>query len=1043
VAVHDFVGSGDLVLGFDFNAQLFTQEQRDAMIELFLHVLDECIDRPDGRITDFEVLSDRERRRIDAWNSTRRDYPRETTTIGPIEAQAQRHPTAVAATSGDDALTYAALIERATVLGAHLRDVGAGPGTSVGVCLHRSLDLLVAVLAVMRSGAAYVPLDPAFPPDRLAFMLEDCGASILLTQRDLDGAVDPAGCVVVEIGEVDLAPDPRPAEVAARPGPEDLAYVLYTSGSTGRPKGVEIPHGALTNLLRSMAETPGCGEQDVLLAVTTLSFDISALELFLPLLCGGQVEIASRGLAADGRALRQRLDRGGITMLQATPATWRMLLEAGWEGTEGLTALIGGEPLPPDLVAPLLDRTAALWNMYGPTETTVWSSVERVERADQPITVGRPIANTTFQVLDGRGRRTPIGVAGELVIGGAGVAAGYHGRPELTADRFVPDAFSDTPAARAYRTGDLVRFQSDGRVVHLGRLDSQVKVRGFRIELGEIEATLVQHPAIAQAVVDVRADGPAGPTLVAYCRPDDGELPQVGDLRQYLRTTLPDYMVPARFVMIDEVPLTPNGKVDRRALPDPDPAGRRADGHHVAPRTPAERRLAGFWAELLGTDQIGVHDDFFDLGGHSLLALQLLNRIIDEFGVELPLHRLFEASTLEALAGVIDQATGASPSATRFVPELMSIWCDVLDVAAVGPDDDFLALQADRSLVDAMLLRTRERLGVFAEGLSATDFLRRPTIRGLAELISRNEEPVSSLVVPLRTTGEATPLFLVHAGGGYVFFYRALAAELDGRRPVYAIRAENPRDGLGRPLVAAESIASIAARYIEQIREVQPHGPYLLGGACFGGLVAFDMARQLRAQGEEIAGPLFLFDAVLPNNPALSPDDLDRLRAAGFDARTLTPSLRQALTRKRAEIRTMGPVAGATHLVRAVARRTWRELRRGGALLLTRLPLRSAAARAIPVSPMGARTPEELLLEEYAESLEVAIHLSLAYQPEPTEVSLVVVEAVGSGPLSVSWRGITSGEIAVHRSPGTHLDMLEHPWVRDTAALMDEALSST
>ncbi|MBU4213046.1 MAG: hypothetical protein KJ792_00140, partial [Actinobacteria bacterium] len=523
----------------------------------------------------------------------------------------------------------------------------------------------------------------------------------------------------------------------------------------------------------------------------------------------------------------------------------------------------------------------------------------------------------------------------------------------------------------------------------------------------------------------------------------DGELPQVGDLRQYLRTTLPDYMVPARFVMIDEVPLTPNGKVDRRALPDPDSADRLADGQHVGPRTPVERRLAELWAELLGTEQIGVHDDFFDLGGHSLLALQLLNRLIDEFGVELPLHRLFEASTLEALAGVIDQATGGAAGAMRFVPELTSIWCEVLGVVAVDQDDDFLALQGDRSLVDAMLTRTRERLGVFAEGLSATDFLRRPTIRGLAELIGRNEQPVSSLVVPLRTTGGATPLFLVHAGGGYVFFYRALAAELDGRRPVYAIRAENPRDGLGRPLVAAESIASIATRYIEQIREVQPHGPYLLGGACFGGLVAFDMARQLRAQGEEIAGPLFLFDSVLPNNPAISPDDLDRLRAAGFDPETLTPSLRQALTRKRAEIRTMGPVAGATHLVRAAGRRAVRELRRGGSRLLTRIPLRSVAAGAVSAPQVGSQTPEAQLLQEYAESLEVAIHLSLAYRPEPTEVPLVLVEAVGSGPLSVSWRGITSGEIAVHRSPGTHLDMLEHPWVRDTAALMDEALSST
>jgi amino acid adenylation domain-containing protein len=625
----------------------------------FQNILENIAAEPDRPLADISLLTATERYQLQVeWNNTRTDYPRDRCVHELIEAQAAKSPDAVAAAYDDQSFTYGELNRRANQLAHHLRGLGVKPGMLVGICVERSLEMLVGLLGILKAGGTYVPLDPAFPPDRLAFMAADAGLSLIVATESLKGVVPEAQCAWVRLDSDWEQISRQPAEeLEPIARPEDIAYVLYTSGSTGKPKGVEISHRALTNFLWSMGREPGFGEQDVLLAVTTLSFDIAGLELYLPLITGGRVEVASRQVAADGQLLQKQLEKCRATLMQATPATWRMLIETGWEGTPGMTALCGGEGLPRELANQLLKRTKALWNMYGPTETTIWSSVERISAEDPEITIGRPIGNTEFYILDRNLQPVPIGVPGELFIGGDGLARGYRNRPELTAEKFIPHPFSDEPGARLYRTGDLARYREDGRVVHLGRLDHQVKVRGFRIELGEIEAILDQHPAVQKSVVMAReAKGGAGETyLAAYLVPNPGEAPAVGELRRFLQEKLPDYMVPSAFVEMDALPLTPNGKVDRRALPEPDQARLKLESTYVAARTPTEQTLVDIWKEVLKVEQVGVNDNFFELGGHSLLATQMIAKIENTFEVETSMRSLFDTPTVAGLATTIAQ----------------------------------------------------------------------------------------------------------------------------------------------------------------------------------------------------------------------------------------------------------------------------------------------------------------------------------------------------------------------------------------------------
>ncbi|HEX7239391.1 MAG TPA: non-ribosomal peptide synthase/polyketide synthase, partial [Longimicrobiaceae bacterium] len=644
-----------------FRRALFDAETARRMAGHLGTVLEAMAAAPGERCSALSLLRGAEREQVlEAWNATAADVP-EACVHDLFVAQAARTPEAVAVAWGGATLGYGELERRSGALARRLRARGVGPETRVGVCLERGPALLVGLLGVLRAGGAYVPLDPSYPRERLAYMLDDARVPVLLTEAGLASTLPEHRAETVLLDGADADGEgPLPDQAA---DPRNAAYVIYTSGSTGRPKGVVVEHAAVVNLLAAMQRLLSPGPADVLLAVTPLSFDISALELFLPLTVGATVALADAATASDGARLRDALVEIRPSVMQATPATWQMLLEAGWEATPGLTILCGGEALAPGLAARLRRRGAALWNVYGPTETTIWSTAARIDHDGGVVTVGRPLGNTRVYLLDRHGLPVPAGVPGAMYIGGSGVARGYLDRPELTAGRFVPDAFGAEAGGRLYDTGDRARFLADGRIEHLGRADEQVKVRGFRIEPGEVEGALLAHPGVQRAVVVARDDRAGGKRLVAYVVPAEGAPPSAGELRAWLRGTLPEHMVPSAVVSLETLPLTPSGKVDRRALPEPGDAGA---AEPVAPSTPTEEILAGIWASVLGTERVGAHDDFFALGGHSLLGTRVVARLRDAFGVELPLRALFEAPTVAALAGRVEAALGTErPTAAR------------------------------------------------------------------------------------------------------------------------------------------------------------------------------------------------------------------------------------------------------------------------------------------------------------------------------------------------------------------------------------------
>jgi amino acid adenylation domain-containing protein len=615
---------------------------------------------PECKIGQLPLLTEAERERLVVQrNQTARAYPPPLCLHELIEAQAERTPEATAVVGQDGALTYRQLQQRANQLARHLLQLGVQAEDLVGVYLDRSAEMVAALLGILKAGAAYLPLDPLFPPERIALMLDDAHSPLIVTQQRLREELPPHQAQVVCLDgdrqQIAGRSAERPAMAVAA---EQLAYVIYTSGSTGKPKGVQIPHAAVVNFLRSMAERPGMAAGERLLAVTTLSFDISVLELFLPLSVGGTVEVVAREAVADAGRLVERLSGGEVDVMQATPTTWRMLVEAGWAGNPQLKILCGGEAFPPELAEALLPRCGSLWNMYGPTETTIWSSVHQVQAAGGPVPLGEPIANTQFYLLDRYGNLTPEGVPGELHIGGRGLARGYRNRPELTREKFIADPFGAGPESRLYRTGDLARYQSDGELEFLGRLDHQVKVRGFRIELGEIEAALSGHAMVRSAVVAARDDGRGQTQLVGYLLCEGESRPSVGALREHLRKGLPEYMLPSAFVFLEAFPLTPNGKVDRRALPAPETSRPLLEDAYAPPESDLERRLAAIWCEVLQLEQVGVNDNFFDLGGHSLLLVQLANRLRDVAGREIPILDLFKYPTVRTLAEFLRGGAG-------------------------------------------------------------------------------------------------------------------------------------------------------------------------------------------------------------------------------------------------------------------------------------------------------------------------------------------------------------------------------------------------
>jgi amino acid adenylation domain-containing protein len=630
---------GGLSGWLEYNTDLFAASSIAQLLEHFGVLLAGIVARPEENIWRLPLLSERERRRLLVeWNETRAEYGSEETLAQLFAAQVERTPDAVAVVCGEEQLSYRELDARANQLGHYLRGQGVGPEVLVGLCVERSVEMVAALLGILKAGGAYVPLDPAYPRERLAFMVADACVRVLLTQAVLTEARE-------QIGR-----ESREA-VRVRVSGANLAYLIYTSGSTGVPKGVQITQGAVVNLLRAMRERPGMNAEDRMMAVTTLSFDIAGVELYLPLLVGGQVVVLSRAESGDGRGLGQALERHGATVMQATPATWQMLLSAGWEGAAGLKILCGGEALPRELAERLLQRGREVWNLYGPTETTIWSARSEVAGGAAAVSIGRPLSNTEMYILDGALEPEPVGVGGELYIGGAGLSRGYWRRPELTAEKFVPDPYSGMAGARLYRTGDVVRYREDGEIEHLGRNDHQVKVRGFRVELGEIETVVGRYGGVEQSVVVAREDVPGDKRLVAYFTAR--ERVEAGELRRYLKQELPDYMVPSGLVQLEQLPLTANGKLDRRALPAPQVRAE-ATAQYVAPRTETEVLLARIWSEVLRVSGVGVEDNFFELGGHSLLATQVMAQLNGALAMELPLRALFEYPQLGSLAEQVE-----------------------------------------------------------------------------------------------------------------------------------------------------------------------------------------------------------------------------------------------------------------------------------------------------------------------------------------------------------------------------------------------------
>ncbi len=654
----EMIEAGTTLCGFfRYNTDLFDHATIQRMCGHFERLLMAVVDNPDQPLKTYPMLGAEEiKQQFTDWNQTQMDYDRAVTVHRQFADMVAARPDAIAIEFEGQTLSYQELNERTDRLAGHLQSMGVGPNRMVGVLVERSIDLVVALLAVLKSGGAYVPLDPLYPRERIEFILEDADAPVLITQEDLAGDfVTEASLVLMD--QVDTM-DPaiyKPITLNA----DDLAYVIFTSGSTGKPKGVQIPHGALMNFLQSMQREPGLTPDDTILAVTTVSFDISVLEIFLPLITGARVLMVSRETATDGPQLIKLLNRA--TFLQATPATWRLLLESGWQGHPHLTMLCGGEALHRSLSRQLIDKGRCLWNMYGPTETTIWSTIYQVlpdvganrEETGGCELIGRPIANTQCYVLDQQLNPVPVGVSGELHIGGDGLARGYLNRAELTAEKFISSPFGNE-GDRLYKTGDLVRYKPNGQLEYLGRIDHQVKIRGYRIELGEVEAALSKHDDVNLCAVVVTGDE-SDRRLAAYYVTGNEQL-KTSALRDYLKEHLPEYMVPSHFAAIDDMPLTPNGKVDRKRLPNVESVAVSVDENYVAARTGTEAKLVEIWTAILKMARVGIHDNFFDLGGHSLLATQMVSRVRQTFEVEIPLRQIFNTPTIAAIAAIIDAA---------------------------------------------------------------------------------------------------------------------------------------------------------------------------------------------------------------------------------------------------------------------------------------------------------------------------------------------------------------------------------------------------
>lgn len=787
-----------LVLSAEYDTDLFDARSIAAMLGHYEVLLQGAIDSPEAHISELPLLRAEERERLlREWNAPVTDLPPPCCIHEAFEAQARKTPEAVAVEWQDQHLTYRELDAQAGAIAQRLRALNVPPGTAVGLFMAKRPAAIAGLLGTLKAGCVYLPIDPAYPDERVAFLLEDAQARVALTTKTLADRLSHCGAQALCMD----ADCPAPAD-ASESGercavtPEQAAYVIYTSGSTGKPKGVCVAHREAAWHFATMCRAYEIRPEDRVLQFASLGFDVS-LEQILVALTSGATLVMAEAQDCVPAEFSSFLRAARINVSNIPPAFWQQWLEEGMGpgqagfGPQLRLLIVGGDIAPLETVRKWQRNPATaavrLVNAYGPTETVITATLFDVPSGfaetarSARIPIGRPLPGTETYILDKYRNPAPVGVVGDLYIGGNRLARGYLNRPELTQERFVAHPFSDCPGARLYRTGDLARYLPDGTIEFLGRADGQVKIRGFRIELGEIEGTLLRHASVREAVVLRREDRPGEPQLVAYVVAKEASPIGVHGLRDYLHTSLPDYMVPSVFVLLDTLPLTASGKVDRRALPEPSGERPEMDTAYAAPRTQVEMALADIWKAHLGLERIGTQDNFFFLGGHSLLAMRVMAQVRAKLGVDLPLRILFDRPTIEALAHSVESAQGG---------------------------------------------------GTGAEAPPASV-----------------SHPYHPCIVVLRGEGTKRPLFCALGAGGIVYNYGALASRLDRDQPVYGLQYSHLDDMES----IFQSVETIALRYVDAIRTVQPTGPYSLAGWSFGGVVAFEVAQQLRQQGEEIA----------------------------------------------------------------------------------------------------------------------------------------------------------------------------------------------
>jgi amino acid adenylation domain-containing protein len=766
---------------FEYSTDLFEQATIHRMVGHLQTLLAGIIAHPTQSLSSLPLLTQTEQQQLVSWNATTLAYPQDRLLHQLFEVQVERTPDAVALISGQSRLTYAELNGRANRLAHHLQRLGVGPETLAGVCIERSPEMVIALLAILKAGGAYVPLDPSYPAERLAFMLQDSQAAVLLTRQSLKDRVPLQAtrilCLDSDESRFAQESEQNPESTCAA---GDLAYVIYTSGSTGQPKGVAIEHRSANAFIAWALSVFTPGDLAGTLASTSICFDLSVFELFAPLSCGGSVILAENALQLPDLSARDQ-----VTLVNSVPSAVAELIHSQPLPASVRIVNLAGEPLHGALVQKLYRQATVekVYNLYGPTEDTTYSTYTLVKRDGSEPTIGRPIANSQAYILDAALQPVPVGVKGELYLGGDGLARGYLNRPQLTAERFILNPLNAQPGARLYRTGDLARYLPDGEIELLGRGDQQVKIRGFRIEMGEIEVTFRQHPAVREAVVAAREDLPGGKQLVAYIVSSQQEAATSEQLRAYLQEKLPHYMLPSAFVFLPALPLTPNGKIDRQALPAPDERSRGKARDYQPPLSLMHYQLIQMWEQLFQKRPIGIKDDFFALGGHSLLAARLFSQIEQSFGIKLPISTLYSGATIEALAEILQQP---------------------------------------------------------------------------ARQHTQHADARAPLVT-VQIGGDKRPFFFLHgdwAGGG--FYCLTLARSLDADQPFYVLEPYH-FEGLNFPPTFEE----IAAAHIAALRSVQPEGPYLLGGFCNGGIMAYEMARQLHMQGQKV-DLLALIDPATP-----------------------------------------------------------------------------------------------------------------------------------------------------------------------------------